>query len=281
MRPNHNSNLQFFFCAIAVCGLCCAATQRADAQSQFPNSYPARVASIGNTQESAREITGEGSRSSLREVGSAWTANSNPLSTANAASPSQLTPAVPLPSGYSTPIETQQSFGTQSSYVDRSVVSASAEIALHSSASDSAEIGASKHIPLKPPSARFTGAEPERASSSLQTFFSVGSSLLVVMGLFLGVAWCYRKTLHASIGGGLPKQVVSILGRTSISTRQQMVLVRFGPKLLLVSVIQGEARTLSEITDPLEVDQLAGLCESGHPGSITNSFKSVLLQERA
>lgn len=58
-----------------------------------------------------------------------------------------------------------------------------------------------------------------------------------------------------------------------------MVLIRFGSKLLLVSVIQGEARTLSEITDPLEVDQLVGLCESGQAGSISNSFRSVLLQE--
>ncbi len=136
-----------------------------------------------------------------------------------------------------------------------------------------------KHIPLAPPSDRFKGEAPKASGGTLQTVVSVGSSLLLVVGLFLGVAWCYRKTLSSTAGGGLPKQVVNVLGRTSISTRQQMVLVRFGSKLLLVSVIQGEARTLGEITDPLEVDQLVGLCESGQPGSITNSFKSVLLQE--
>jgi flagellar biogenesis protein FliO len=108
---------------------------------------------------------------------------------------------------------------------------------------------------------------------------SIGSSLAIVVGLFLGVAWCYRKTLSTSMSGSLPKQVVDILGRSSLSARQQMILVRFGQKLVLVSVIQGEARTLSEITDPVQVDQLVGLCESSQPGSITNSFKSVLLQE--
>lgn len=107
---------------------------------------------------------------------------------------------------------------------------------------------------------------------------SIGSSLLIVIGLFLGLAWFYRKTTNTSLSGALPKQVVQVLGRTPIATRQQLVLVRFGSKLVLVSLVQGEARTISEITDPLEVDQLAGLCEGSQPGSISSSFRSILHQ---
>lgn len=139
-----------------------------------------------------------------------------------------------------------------------------------------------KRTPLKLPSAaasRSALGSNDNENSTWQMLVSVFSSLLIVIGLFLGVAWCYRKTLSSTIGGSLPKQVVSILGRTSISARQQVVLLRFGSKLVLVSVIQGEARTLSEISDPLEVDQLSGICESSQPGSISNSFKSVLLNE--
>lgn len=136
-----------------------------------------------------------------------------------------------------------------------------------------------QHIPLAPPSKRLTGEQPKTSGGTLQMLVSIISSLLLVVGLFLGVAWCYRKTLGTSLAGGLPKQVVNILGRTSISARQQLVLVRFGSKLLLVSVIQGEARTLGEISDPLEVDQMLGLCESGQPGSISQSFKSLLHSE--
>ena len=139
--------------------------------------------------------------------------------------------------------------------------------------------GGVQHIPLAPPSKRLTGDQPKAASGTLQMVVSIISSLLLVVGLFLGIAWCYRKTLGTSLAGGLPKQVVNILGRTSISARQQLVLVRFGSKLLLVSVIQGEARTLGEISDPLEVDQMLGLCESGQPGSISQSFKSLLHSE--
>ena len=141
--------------------------------------------------------------------------------------------------------------------------------------------GGVQHIPLAPPSKRATGDKPQASGGTLQMVVSIVSSLLLVVGLFLGVAWCYRKTLGTSLAGGLPKQVVSILGRTSISARQQLVLVRFGSKLLLVSVIQGEARTLGEISDPLEVDQMLGQCESGQPGSISHSFKSLLHSEGA
>ncbi len=136
-----------------------------------------------------------------------------------------------------------------------------------------------QHIPLAPPSERLKDEKPKGTASTLQMLVSIISSLLLVVGLFLGAAWCYRKTLGTTLAGGLPKQVVNVLGRTSISARQQMVLVRFGSKLLLVSVIQGEARTLGEITDPLEVDQMLGLCESGQPGSISQSFKSLLYSE--
>lgn len=107
---------------------------------------------------------------------------------------------------------------------------------------------------------------------------SVVSSLAIVIGLFFGVALLYRKSMATTLGKGLPKNVVQVLGRTTIAARQQLVLVRFGSKLILVSMLQGEARTISEITDPLEVDQLAGFCESSQSTSITHSFREILTQ---
>ncbi len=61
---------------------------------------------------------------------------------------------------------------------------------------------------------------------------------------------------RTKLTGALPKQVVNVLGRTQLAPRQQLVLIRFGSKLILVSNLQGEVRTLSELTDPLEVDQM-------------------------
>jgi flagellar biogenesis protein FliO len=125
------------------------------------------------------------------------------------------------------------------------------------------------------PKSKAESSQPSSASGGkLQMLISVGSSLAIVIGL----AMLYRKTLASTIGKGLPKTVVQVLGRTAVAPRQQLVLLRFGSKLVLVSMIQGEARTISEITDPLEVDQLAGLCESTQPASSSNSFRELLFQ---
>lgn len=130
---------------------------------------------------------------------------------------------------------------------------------------------------LNPPSEKHSATGPSGSNSTLKMLLSVGSSLLIVLGLFLGAAWCYRKTLSNALTN-LPKSVVSILGRTQLAPRQQLVVLRFGPKLVLVSLIHGEARTISEITDPLEVDQLAGLCESQQPAGFSHSFRNILHQ---
>ncbi len=129
--------------------------------------------------------------------------------------------------------------------------------------------------PLKPPSSSDANAPTKRTSSTTQMFISVVSSLLIVIGLLFGAAWFYRKATP-NLSNSMPKDVVQVLGRTPLAPRQQLVLVRFGSKLVLVSNLQGEVRTISEITDPLEVDRMAGLCESAQPGSISNSFRSIL-----
>jgi flagellar protein FliO/FliZ len=129
---------------------------------------------------------------------------------------------------------------------------------------------------LNPPSEKATPTI-NGGNSTWKMLLSIGSSLMIVLGLFLGAAWCYKKAFSNSLTN-LPKQVVSVLGRTHLAPRQQLVVLRFGPKLVLVSMIQGEARTISEITDPLEVDQLAGLCESEQTVNLSRSFRSLLHQ---
>ncbi len=259
MRPTAKQYRTATRTVVAMVFACLASTLAAHAQDSTTN-YPTAIISSGGSGLSPAPVSGQNPVAIDHSVSApSWTAERNPASGNLRPNNAQAYP--PLPVAHST------------------VVTAAAQEPVVSNIANGGEIGTSKHIPLAPPSDRFKGETPQPASSPLQTAVSVGSSLLLVVGLFLGVAWCYRKTIHSTVGGGLSKQVVNVLGRSSISARQQMVLIRFGSKLLLVSVIQGEARTLSEITDPLEVDQLVGLCESGQPGSITNSFKSVLLQE--
>jgi flagellar biogenesis protein FliO len=115
---------------------------------------------------------------------------------------------------------------------------------------------------------------PVGTASSVMTGLA---SLVVVLGLFFAVAWALRRGMPAG-AAALPREAVEVLGRTTLAGRQQAHLIRCGNKVLLVYLAQGVAETLTEITDPLEVDRLVGLCQQSHPQSTTASFRQILQQ---
>jgi flagellar biogenesis protein FliO len=100
-------------------------------------------------------------------------------------------------------------------------------------------------------------------------------SLAIVVGLFLLVAWVLRR--------GMPKQprtlpagILEVLGRAPLVGRQQVHLVRLGNKLLLLAITPSGIETLSEVTDPMEIDRLAGMCQQSSTHSSTKAFTQVL-----
>lgn len=112
-------------------------------------------------------------------------------------------------------------------------------------------------------------------SSPVGSVVTMLASLAMVLGVFLLATWLVRKSLPAT-GRTLPVEVVEVLGRVSLAPRQPAHLLRIGQKLLLVSISAAGTRTLTEITDPAEVDRLAGLCRQAHPQSSTAAFRQVL-----
>ncbi|MCI0358990.1 MAG: flagellar biosynthetic protein FliO, partial [Planctomycetaceae bacterium] len=106
---------------------------------------------------------------------------------------------------------------------------------------------------------------------------TVASSLAIVLGLFAALVW-FSKRFAPAGAAALPKEAVELLGRTPLDGRQTMQLIRVGNRLLLVALSASGAATLTEITDPLEVEHLAGLCRRGKSGSATASFSAVLSQ---
>ena len=110
--------------------------------------------------------------------------------------------------------------------------------------------------------------------SSLQTLLTVLSSLAIVLSLFFLVIWLSRR-------GGLkglrklPRDVVEILGQTTLTARQPIHLIRIGNKLLLVVTTSDGAKTLTEITDAEEVKRIRAMCEKDKPDSISSSFRDV------
>ena len=111
----------------------------------------------------------------------------------------------------------------------------------------------------------------------IASLVTIGGSLALVLGLFMMLAWIMRRTVPGAVGA-LPGDVVEVLGRAPLAGRQQVHLVRCGSKLILISVTPEGAETLTEITDPEEVDRLAGICRATHAGSATSAFRHVFGQ---
>jgi hypothetical protein len=57
--------------------------------------------------------------------------------------------------------------------------------------------------------------------------------------------------------------------------RSTIQLVRCGSRLLVIGVSQAGMTTLAEITDPVEVDYLAGFCKPSQPVSVGESFSQL------
>ncbi len=140
--------------------------------------------------------------------------------------------------------------------------------------------GRANPMPLSPPGRPADRAKEDAsppAKPGIPSVVTVGASLAVVLGLFLVAAWVMRRTAPGNCPL-LPGEVLEVLGRAPLSGRQQVQLIRLGNKLVLLSVAPTGVETLSEVTDPEEVDRLAALCQRVRPGSATAVFRQVFQQ---
>jgi len=103
--------------------------------------------------------------------------------------------------------------------------------------------------------------------------------LAFVLCLILIVAaWAKRRLPQAN--SALPSEAVQILGQRAVGQRQVIQLIRCGSRILVLGGTPNGLTTLSEITDPVEVDYLAGLCRQDHPSSVTSAFSRLFQNYR-
>jgi flagellar protein FliO/FliZ len=114
----------------------------------------------------------------------------------------------------------------------------------------------------------------------VQSIYTVITALAIVLGAFLLFAWALRRggKYAGSRRGMLPADAVSVLGRTPLAARQFAELLRVGNKLVLVAMTPAGPTTLTEVTDPVEVDRLVGLCQQIEPHSTTKAFEQIFQQ---
>ncbi|WP_417731940.1 FliO/MopB family protein [Rosistilla oblonga] len=121
-------------------------------------------------------------------------------------------------------------------------------------AAEPREAAARTSIPLPPAGSSADPAAPEDQAST-GPLFTVISSLAIVLGLFCGFVWLSRKTSGRQ-GGALDKELFSVLGTSQIDPRHQAALVKCGDRVLLVALTQTGVTTLTEFTEPGEVNDL-------------------------
>jgi flagellar biogenesis protein FliO len=120
-------------------------------------------------------------------------------------------------------------------------------------------------------------AAPPKLVSNGTAVTTIAGALGVVLGLFFVVAWFMRRSMPQSMVR-LPSEAVEQLGRAPLAGKQNVHLLRIGGKLLLVVVTPFGAETLTEVTDPDEVERLCALCKKNGVHGPSAEFRDVLKQ---
>jgi flagellar biogenesis protein FliO len=105
-------------------------------------------------------------------------------------------------------------------------------------------------------------------------WWTTAGGLVAVLALIFLVAKVVQKSVPAA-RKSLPSEVVQVLGRRPLDYRHTIHLVRFGSRLLMLGTSQEGVTTLSEITDQVEIDYLAGLCQPSEPASVSQTFQQL------
>ncbi|GAB4135710.1 MAG: hypothetical protein Tsb009_02280 [Planctomycetaceae bacterium] len=125
------------------------------------------------------------------------------------------------------------------------------------------------------PSSKKSG---KRAAGSFSLWKTAGALLFVLVLIGLGAK---SLSKHApKFNGGIPPEALEILGKRNIDQRQAIHLVRLGSRILVIGNSPGGLQTLAEITDPVEVDYLAGMCrKDSTETSFTQGFLALFRRE--
>jgi flagellar biogenesis protein FliO len=95
-----------------------------------------------------------------------------------------------------------------------------------------------------------------------------------VLAVIVVVAQLVRHRLPLA-SPSLPKEVVEPLGRCSLDAKRALHLVRCGSQILVLGTSAGGLRSLGTITDPAEVDRIAGQCRHARRPTAAQAFSSV------
>jgi len=113
----------------------------------------------------------------------------------------------------------------------------------------------------------------DRVAGSLIT---VGSSLAVVLGLFVGLIWLTRRFGgRAGNGGAIPSDVLQPLGSTALDSRTRLTMFRCGNRIVVIAQGPSGVQPVTEITAPDEVRALTAACLGNSKKAFAATLKSI------
>lgn len=120
----------------------------------------------------------------------------------------------------------------------------------------------------------------DRPKSWLRTTAALGG----VVALIVILAWGYRAATGQAgawrlARGGRHAGLMEVVGRTALSPRQSLCLVRVGPRLVLLGVTPDAVRSLDVIQDADLTARLLGQATQQRPDSSTAEFARCLERE--
>ena len=115
----------------------------------------------------------------------------------------------------------------------------------------------------------------QKTSSGVGSPWKTFGALALVLALIIVGSKLWKK--HGpGIAAGLPAEAIDVLGKRHLDARQSIHFVRLGSRILVLGSSAEGLRTLAEVTDPVEVDYLAGLCQQNNSGgNAAQSFRSL------
>lgn len=123
-------------------------------------------------------------------------------------------------------------------------------------AADDADRSATRRI-TRAPNASSSDSPSTGTPRAHSAGWSLGGPFLMLL-LFAAVGVAWWKGRGVARIPSLPRDAVDVLGRRPLDPRTTLWLVRVGSKAILLGASPAGLTTLTEVTDPLEVDLLAG-----------------------
>jgi flagellar biogenesis protein FliO len=85
-------------------------------------------------------------------------------------------------------------------------------------------------------------------------------ALAVVVAMIFGLRWLLKRLSGGTMGGGRAG-VLEVVARTGVTTKQELMLVRLGERLVLLGRSPGAMARLAEVTDAKEVQRLRAMID--------------------